>query len=273
MVASNRGRISIIMPAYNAVQYIKEAIQSVVDQTYQDWELLVINDGSTDQTLEVIQQFDDERILVYTQEKNQGVSAARNVGLEQAKGEFICFLDADDVFPPNSLQSRLNVFLQNPNISFVDGKVEFRKGSLFQITKTYMPQLADTNPLEDLVKLSGKCFVGQTWMIRNKANLPRFSKNMTHGEDLLFYVECALKGGLYSYTDEVVLYYRQSANSAMRNIDGLAQGYRTIGKFICKIKSIDQQLLKNYHRKSKSIIFKSYLKVGQPLKALKSLFN
>jgi glycosyltransferase involved in cell wall biosynthesis len=110
------------MPAYNAEKYIAEAINSVLNQSYPEFELLVINDGSSDQTAKIIRSFFDSRIK-YFKQNNQGVSSARNTGLENMKGVYFCFLDADDVMPQDSLKSRLEIFNSNNKIDFVDGKV------------------------------------------------------------------------------------------------------------------------------------------------------
>jgi len=94
--------VSIIMPVYNGERYIRMAIESILAQTWQDWELIVINDGSTDATAEILSQFADPRITMIYQD-NQGEAAARNAGLAVAAGEYIAFLDADDLYLPNAL--------------------------------------------------------------------------------------------------------------------------------------------------------------------------
>src|SRR5690606_23779949 len=95
---------------------------SVIYQSYQSWGLIVIDDGSNDASAEIIQGFNDSRIK-YLKKINQGVSIARNLGLSQMSGDYFCFLDADDVLPPNSLESRIKVFEDYPELSFVDGRV------------------------------------------------------------------------------------------------------------------------------------------------------
>ena len=112
--------ISIIIPAYNADKYIGETIQSVMDQSVQEWELLVVVDGATDQTAQVAQSYADKdrRIQVYTK-PNSGVSGTRNFGLEKAKGDFIAFLDADDTWLPENLERKLTVLHNNPEIMWV----------------------------------------------------------------------------------------------------------------------------------------------------------
>lgn len=91
------------MPAYNLEPYISEAIQSVLTQTYKNFELIIINDGSTDHTQDVINKFSDSRIKAIRQD-NMGVSVARNVGIAHAAGEYICFLDGDDRYEPKFLE-------------------------------------------------------------------------------------------------------------------------------------------------------------------------
>lgn len=88
-------KVSIIIPAYNVAPYISECLDSVVSQTFTDWEVIVIDDGSTDETVDITKEFIDERIRLIEQ-KNAGLSATRNRGVKEAKGEFILFLDSDD---------------------------------------------------------------------------------------------------------------------------------------------------------------------------------
>lgn len=112
--------VSIIIPAYNAEKYIIETINSVLNQTYSNWELIIIDDGSQDKTAELIANLykNDSRINYYYQ-KNTGVSGARNNGLSKCKGEYIALLDADDVWEKNNLELKVNALESNKNISWV----------------------------------------------------------------------------------------------------------------------------------------------------------
>jgi glycosyltransferase involved in cell wall biosynthesis len=96
------GLVSVMMPAYNADKYIGLAIESVLAQTYGNWELLVVNDGSTDRTVEVVSRFTDSRIRLFNK-PNGGESTARNMALDHARGELIAYLDADDIYLPDHL--------------------------------------------------------------------------------------------------------------------------------------------------------------------------
>jgi glycosyltransferase involved in cell wall biosynthesis len=104
--------ISVIIPAYNAEKTIQETIESVLNQTFTDFELIVINDGSQDATLKVINSIPDDRLKVFSY-PNAGVSASRNRGLAKAAGEFIAFLDADDLWTPDKLEAQLKALQAN----------------------------------------------------------------------------------------------------------------------------------------------------------------
>lgn len=110
-MSKNEALVSIVMPAYNCEKYVAEAINSVLAQTYKSWELLVIDDGSKDNTLQIINEFGnkDIRIRPLQNEKNMGVSATRNRGIELASGDWIAFLDSDDMWEPTKLEKQLKV--------------------------------------------------------------------------------------------------------------------------------------------------------------------
>lgn len=105
-------RVSIIIPAYNAARYISETIKSVLAQTHVDFEILVVDDGSSDNTEEIVKLIDDERIK-YFKQKNSGQASARNKGISESSGEFIAFIDADDLWNPQKLEEQLKVFSSN----------------------------------------------------------------------------------------------------------------------------------------------------------------
>ena len=111
-------KVSVVIPAYNHEEYVGEAIQSVLDQTFQDFELIIINDGSTDNTEVEILKFKDERIRYFSQE-NRGLSATLNRGIELARGEYFNFLPSDDAFLPQKLEVQLEAFEKSEDIGVV----------------------------------------------------------------------------------------------------------------------------------------------------------
>ncbi|HDM8138697.1 glycosyltransferase family 2 protein [Vibrio parahaemolyticus] len=113
-MCNTEGLVSIIMPAYNASRFIKDSILSVMSQTYSDWELIIVNDHSTDDTKDIVESFSrlDNRIqLLHNQETSRGAYFARNLGLRNAKGRFICFLDSDDKWLPEKLDRQLEIMI------------------------------------------------------------------------------------------------------------------------------------------------------------------
>jgi len=120
----NNPTITVLMPAYNAGNYIGEAIASVLAQTFTDFELLIINDGSTDQTTAIIRQFNDPRIVIINQE-NTGVAAALNTGLQHARAGYIARFDADDVCYPNRLQVQYDFMQRHPEYQIVGSAADY----------------------------------------------------------------------------------------------------------------------------------------------------
>jgi glycosyltransferase involved in cell wall biosynthesis len=119
-------RVSVLIPAYNGADYVGEAIQSVLDQTYHDLEIIVVNDASVDHTAQLVRQFDDPRVRYIEHEENRGANAARNTGIRASTGEILAFLDQDDLFHPDKLQVHVDYLAEHPEIGFTyNGRFEF----------------------------------------------------------------------------------------------------------------------------------------------------
>jgi len=120
----NDPKITVLMPAYNAGSYIAEAIASVLKQSFTDFELLIVNDGSTDDTVQVINSFNDKRIVLISQE-NKGIAAALNVGLKAARAPYIARFDADDVCYPNRLKMQYEFITTYPEYSVIGSAADY----------------------------------------------------------------------------------------------------------------------------------------------------
>lgn len=219
-----RALVSVIMPVHNAGKFVREAIQSVLNQSYSNWELLIINDGSSDDSVEQIGQLRDDRII-FLNRAHRGVSAARNVGLAHMRGEYFCFLDADDVLPPRSLEARLGAFSET--VAFVDGAVDIFDHGMKYEQGQWAPT-AEGDVLSKLFRLSDRCFFGLTWMVRRQPHVRyEFNESLGHCEDVLFFMTIA-DSGKYTFTRETILRYRRNPASAMHNLKGLANGYSAL---------------------------------------------
>lgn len=111
------GLVSIVMPSYNTGKYICETIESVLQQTYTDWELIIVDDCSKDNTLDILAQYEDKRIRVLVNEKNSGAAVSRNRAIAEAKGEWIAFLDSDDLWVRDKLEKQI-LFMKENGYSF-----------------------------------------------------------------------------------------------------------------------------------------------------------
>jgi glycosyltransferase involved in cell wall biosynthesis len=129
-------KVSVIIPTYNRAHYVTEAIQSVLNQSYKDFEIIVIDDGSTDNTREVIERLKDPRLKYFYQE-NQGVCVARNNGINVSVGEYIYFLDSDDVLLENALEKGVRVLNRHPDVALSHGQAYpiDEKGRVFDLPK------------------------------------------------------------------------------------------------------------------------------------------
>lgn len=118
----NTPLVTVFMPAFNGEAYIEKAIQSVLDQSFTNFELLIINDGSTDGTLEIIGKFTDPRIRLVHNDGNKGLTFTRNRGIEEAKGQYIAILDCDDIAMPDRLKAQITFLDSNPEIAICGGQ-------------------------------------------------------------------------------------------------------------------------------------------------------
>lgn len=136
-------KVSVILPTYNYAHYIEEAVESVLHQTLSDFELIVIDDGSTDDTPSVLSRIDDPRVQI-VRTPNRGLCAARNEGLERARGEFIAFLDADDRFRPDKLERQVRMMEAEPDLASVfTNFVRFDDNGIFPKDQFFFhPELA-----------------------------------------------------------------------------------------------------------------------------------
>ena len=126
-------KVSIIIPVHNSEMHLKQCINSVINQTYKNIEIIIINDASTDNSLNIIKEYNDDRIILIDLKENVGVSIARNKGIDKATGDYICFLDSDDFWYENKLELQIK-FIEENNYAFIYSDYLFYKND--KSTKT-----------------------------------------------------------------------------------------------------------------------------------------
>ncbi|NEQ65641.1 MAG: glycosyltransferase [Symploca sp. SIO2D2] len=208
--------ISVIIPAYNAESTIKETINSILNQTFTDFELIIINDGSQDSTLEVVSSISDSRIRVFSY-SNAGVSAARNRGIAEAKGEYFSFIDADDLWTPDKLEAQLAALQANPQAAvayswtdWVDESGQFlRPGSRAKSNGNVLSELL----FRDFIAS------GSNPLIRKEAltQVGGFDESLTPAADWEMWLRLAGKYEFVNVPSAQIL-YRVSPNSMSANI-------------------------------------------------------
>jgi glycosyltransferase involved in cell wall biosynthesis len=203
-------KVSIIVPCYNQAQYLDGSLQSLRDQTHTDWECLIVNDGSPDNTEEVVRKWEakDPR-FAYVYKENGGVSSARNLGIQAAKGEFILTLDADDMYEATFLGKAFAVLVNNPEIGIVSSWGRFFKaGKQLQVFQTTAQSVTDFL-FHNGVNNGSSLFRKVCW-----EQAGGYDENPANGyEDWEFYLRVCALGWKVHVIEEVLFCYRQSVVS------------------------------------------------------------
>lgn len=206
--------VSVVTPAYNAARFIEETMDSVRAQTYQDWEMIVVDDQSTDKTVELVKQYEqmDSRIQLVQLEQNSGSAIARNTAMDHAKGKYIAFLDSDDRWLPEKLTKQLH-FMQENDLAFTFTKYirMHESGELTNGVSRAPVKLG----YDDLMK---RCVIGcLTVMIdREKIGEERMV-NIRTRQDYAFWLTITRKGFNAYGLPEVLAEYRLVADSISSN--------------------------------------------------------
>lgn len=208
--------ISVVIPVYNGESTIADTIQSVLSQSFLDLELIVINDGSSDSTLDILMEFQDPRLKIFTY-ANSGLSASRNRGIDHALGEYISFLDADDLWTSDKLDAQLNALRANPEAAVAYSWTDFidEKGNLlgFGIHETVNGYVYPN--------LLTFFFVGSgsNALICKKVfdEVGRFDETLTSAEDMDMFLRLAARYQFSAVSAPQIL-YRITDNSMSRNV-------------------------------------------------------
>jgi len=204
--------VSVILPLYNAENWIGEAVKSIICQTFEDFELIIINDGSTDGSLAAVEKIKDKRMVIVDQE-NCGLAAALNVGLKISKGQLVARMDADDTALPDRLLLQVNSFKQNEDLVLLGTGVNYVDESGKYICRSY-PLMGD-GPIKKFLLKKGNVMAHPTVMFRRNAVLEVGGYSEIIGqyfED--HYLWCSIMGkGKFENIAKPLLNYRMTESS------------------------------------------------------------
>jgi len=219
--------LSIIMPVYNSVDFIAEAVESVLSQTFTDFELIVIDDASTDGSDKILNGFKDDRIKHYTNDENQGIVYSRNLGLKEARGNFIAQFDSDDVALPDKFEKQINYLKKNPEFGMIGSWVRMIDEAGNSLRQSW--KLPAKPKLIPSIMLFRNYFVQSTIVARKEA-LPDEGYRIGFDvvEDYKMWVEIARKYKVWNMPEYLVNYRVHGSSATNTDSSRMEQQYRLI---------------------------------------------
>ncbi|HET7694289.1 MAG TPA: glycosyltransferase [Vicinamibacterales bacterium] len=229
--------VSIIMPAYNVAPYIASAIRSALVQTYTDFELIVVDDGSKDNTAEIVKSLmrEDGRIRL-VQQANRGLAGARNTALRAARGEMLALLDSDDMWEPEFLGAQIAILDARPEVDIVTGNGWYLEGPRHgQLARPY-PDPRPDPVLASIIGDEWSVFIMSVMRRRVYTAIGPFDEEMRSNEDYDFWLRAAIAGFTFARNDRPLGYYRVRSDSLsasnVRMLRGILHVYRKLGPVI-----------------------------------------
>ena len=202
------------MNAYNAQEYLREAIDSIYAQTFEDWEIVFVDNCSTDETKNIVQSYDD-KIKYYKTDHNIPLGAARNFGLQFCKAPYIAFLDTDDIWLKNKLDTQINVMDKNTDYELCYGGVIYIDNFGKEIGKL-IPKASSGNVFSQQLKRYEINM--QSVLLRNSGEI-NISENLRHSPDYDLFMKIASKSNIYVIKEYVVKYRKLENSLTSKNID------------------------------------------------------
>jgi glycosyltransferase involved in cell wall biosynthesis len=248
MVMASEPKVSVCMPTYNQGRYLRQALESVLRQKLQDFEIVVFDDASTDETPEIVAAFHDERIRYFRQERNVGIAANRNSCIAKARGRYLAWLDSDDVYLTDMLAVQSAILETHPNVGLVHGAFEVIDHDGRRLPDWPLPFKCDViepgpRALRELVLQN--YITAPTVMVRRACfdRVGRYATELSNsGEDWEMWLRIALHADI-AYTATAVAQYRQHKNSSssfsVKNGDRLRNDFKVLQTFLKKYAQLD----------------------------------
>ncbi len=204
-------QISIVMPVFNREKYIKYSVESILNQTFKDFEFIIVNDGSKDKTLSIIKSYNDKRIKILNNETNKGIVFSRNRGLKAAQGKYIGMFDSDDIAMPEKFKIQYDFLENNPKIAMVGSWVKWIDRNGNTLKKRW--KLTQSDKKIPAIMLFRNYFIQSTVLIRKEA-IPEgfYSPGFDIVEDSKMWFDVSLKHNVANIHKYLVLYRVHSEN-------------------------------------------------------------
>ncbi|MCP9493824.1 MAG: glycosyltransferase [Pyrinomonadaceae bacterium MAG19_C2-C3] len=249
--------ISVIIPCYNQAHYLPESVQSVLAQTHADWECIIVNDGSTDNTKEVaLALAGGETRIRYIEQSNRGLSGARNKGVAEAKGQYIQFLDADDLITPRKFEIQLQVLseINEPSVSYSDYYCSADDVTVVLHKHFPRTRLDSANPLRDMalnweteLSIPVHCFLFDVRLFQH--HNVQFDDTLPNHEDWDCWMRLFALRPKTFYVDCEMAIYRVSDNTMCRNDRRMRAGFLAAIQKQIKLYSHDREMKKVLNKK------------------------
>ncbi len=254
LINKNYPKISIIMPIYNSENYIKESLNSLINQTFKNFELICINDGSTDNTLNILKEYEknDERIEIINQD-NMGAGIARNVGMKKAKGDYLIFLDSDDIFEQKMLEELFITIITNNVDIVICNSINFNSEN-FLFEKNYIIPNEKINKSFSSFEIKKDFFNFFIWLPWDKIFKKKFIENLginfqnlKSTNDLFFIASSVIIAKNISFIDKIFIKHRVGIKNSIEN-----SRYKTWENFYYALKSLKKFMKeKNLYKRFK----------------------
>ena len=199
-------KVTVLMPAYNAEIYIAIAIESILHQTFKNFEFIIVNDCSTDSTLKIIQQYakKDKRIKVISNKENQKIANTLNNGLKDARGEYVARMDADDWSYPDRIEKQIDLMERNPNVVISSGNMEICKEDLSIVNTSNFPT-ANQDIRKILLQYNPTVSPAMIWKRKYSEEIGGFKTDIM-SEDYMFLMDMSSKGDIMNLKDILIKY-------------------------------------------------------------------
>ncbi len=214
--------VSVVMPVYNREKLVGEAIESILNQSFKDFEFIIVDDGSTDNTLEVVRQYaeKDNRIKIIVHEQNCGVGCARNTAQRAARGKYLSIMDSDDVAVPTKLETQVQIMTDYPSVTAVNGKQApiFADLPVKENAKEYSLTSLEKFPV---ILFFGNLFGNSGAMVRRSFVVDNniwYDPSLMVGEDYDYWLQIIFAGGQLIKTDEYMIKIRKTPGSATSSV-------------------------------------------------------